>query len=73
MLSLQVLPGYTGFQPASVHNVRTFDVPLVSTYGSQNHSMVELQRELKRPEVRARTLLTLSTHFTHLVAVTVAM
>jgi len=50
----KVLPGYTGFQPASVHNVRTFDVPLVTTYGAQNHSMVELGRDLKRPEVSQR-------------------
>jgi len=53
----KVLPGYTGFQPASVHNVRTFDVPLVTSYGSQNHSMVELGRELKRPEAGGESLI----------------
>jgi len=53
----KVLPGYTGFQPASVHNVRTFDVPLVTSYGSQNHSMVELDRPLKRPEAGGESLI----------------
>merc|ERR1711988_1313735 len=53
----KVLPGYTGFQPASVHNVRTFDVPLVTTYGAQNHSMVELGRELKHPEAGGESLI----------------
>jgi len=53
----KVVPGYTGFQPASVHNVRTFDVPLATTHGSQNHSMLELQRELKRPEAGGESLI----------------
>merc|ERR1711988_283482 len=53
----KVLPGYTGFQPASVHNVRTFDVPLVTTHGSQNHSMLELGRPLKRPEAGGESLI----------------
>jgi len=53
----KVLPGYTGFQPASVHNVRTFDVPLVTTYGAQNHSMIELGRELKHPEAGGESLI----------------
>jgi len=53
----KVLPGYTGFQPASVHNVRTFDVPLVTTHGSQNHSMLELRRKLKRPEAGGESLI----------------
>jgi len=53
----KVVPGYTGFQPASVHNVRTFDVPLVTTHGAQNHSMLELHRELKRPEAGGESLI----------------
>lgn len=53
----KVLPGYTGFQPDSVHNVRTFDVQLVTTYGAQNHSMVELGRELKPPEAGGESLI----------------
>jgi len=53
----KVLPGYTGFQPGSVHNVRTFDTQLVTTYGAQNHSMVELRRELKRPEAGGESLI----------------
>lgn len=53
----KVLPGYTGFQPESVHNVRTFDVPLVTTYGAQNHSMIELGRELKHPEAGGESLI----------------
>lgn len=53
----KVLPGYTGFQPASVHNVRTFDVPLVTTHGAQNHSMLELRKSLKRPEAGGESLI----------------
>lgn len=53
----KVLPGYTGFQPASVHNVRTFDVPLMTTHGSQNHSMLELCRELKGPAAGGESLI----------------
>merc|ERR1712159_850933 len=53
----KVVPGYTGFQPASIHNVRTFDVPLVTTHGAQNHSMLELHRELKRPEAGGESLI----------------
>lgn len=53
----KVVPGYTGFQPDSVHNVRTFDVQLVTTYGSQNHSMVETGMPLKRPEAGGESLI----------------
>lgn len=53
----KVLPGYTGFQPDSVHNVRTFDVQLVTTYGAGNHSMVESGRGLKRPEAGGESLI----------------
>jgi len=53
----KVLPGYTGFQPASVHNVRTFDVPLVTTHGATNHSMLELGSKLKRPEAGGESLI----------------
>lgn len=53
----KVLPGYTGFQPNSVHNVRTFDVQLVTTYGAGNHSMVETGRGLKRPEAGGESLI----------------
>jgi len=53
----KVLPGYTGFQPASVHNVRTFDVPLVTSHGATNHSMLELGSKLKRPEAGGESLI----------------
>jgi len=53
----KVMPGYTGFQPDSVHNVRTFDVQLVTTYGAGNHSMVETNRGLKRPEAGGESLI----------------
>lgn len=53
----KVLPGYTGFQPASVHNVRTFDVPLVTSHGATNHSMLGLQKTLKRPEAGGESLI----------------
>lgn len=52
-----MVPGYTGFQPDSVHNVRTFDVQLVTTYGAQNHSMVESGYDLKRPEAGGESLI----------------
>ena len=53
----KVMPGYTGFQPDSVHNVRTFDVQLVTTYGAGNHSMVETNRGLKRPEAGGESVM----------------
>lgn len=53
----KVLPGYTGFQPGSVHNVRTFDVPLVTSHGATNHSMLELGAPLKRPEAGGESLI----------------